>query len=140
MYGARFIDINGDGKLSSDELIDRFKKYRDRRLGLTSKEFRVTYNGRPLVGAEIRLVPEFFLADIIEPAIGMTINQGIVRPTVADQPMALLVPGYYRVEVTSPTVQLPANLNTTTTVGVEVSPFSDAVTTTDTIEIQLHKK
>ena len=69
-YGARFIDKDADGKLSRDELESRFTRYRERQLGLTSQQFRVTHNGRPLVGAAVRLIPEFFLSDIIEPAEG----------------------------------------------------------------------
>jgi hypothetical protein len=138
--GARRIDSDRDGKLSRDELAARFAKYRDRQLGLTSKEFRVTHNGRPLVGAEVRLVPEFFLNDVIEPATGTTIGQGIVRPSVAGQPMALLAPGYYRVEVTSPSGKLAPMFNSATNLGVEVSPFSDEAAASDTAEIQLHDR
>jgi hypothetical protein len=138
--GARSIDTNGDGSLSREELEARFAKYREWRLGLTSKEFRVTYNGRPLVGAEVRLVPEFFLTDLIEPASGTTIAQGLVRPSIPDQQMALMRVGYYRVEVTSPSVNLPAMFNSATTVGVEVAPFPDDRAASDTIEIQLRDR
>lgn len=140
MFGARFIDKDGDGKLSREELVARFTKYRDRRLGLTSTEFRVTLNGRPVVGAEVRLVPEFFLTDAIEPATGTSIVQGIVRPSIAGQPMALMAPGYYRVEVTSPSVKLPAKFNSATTLGVEVSPFANEPAASGTVEIQLRDK
>jgi hypothetical protein len=136
-FGAKLIDDDKDGKLSREELEARFAKYRDRELGLTSKEFRVTYNGRPLVGAEVRFVPEFFLSDVIEPATGTTIIQGIVNPSIEGQKTALMRVGYYRVEVTSPNVKLPAKFNTATTVGVEVSPFDDAPTGSSSIEIPL---
>lgn len=136
-FGARFIDKDGDGKLSREELVARFTRYRDRRLGLISKEFRVTYNGRPLNGAEVRLIPEFFLTETIEPATGTTSAQGLVRPSIADQPLPLMRVGYYRVEVTSPTAKLPTKFNSSSTIGVEVSPFSDAPMTSDTIEIPL---
>jgi hypothetical protein len=134
--GAKFIDKNSDRKRSHEELEARFTMYRDRRLGLTSKEFRVTYNGRPLVGAEVRF-PEFFLTDVIEPATGTTIVQGIVQPSIPGQELALLRVGYYRVEVTSPNVKLPAKFNTATTLGVEVSPFDDEPMAPATIEIKL---
>jgi hypothetical protein len=139
-YGAKFIDKDRDGKLSREELEARFTMYRDRELGLTSKEFRVTYNGRPLVGAEVRLVPEFFLTDVIEPATGTTIIQGIVNPSIEGQQTPLMRAGYYRVEVTSPNVKLPAQFNTATTLGVEVSPFADEPAASGTIEIPLRDK
>jgi hypothetical protein len=135
--GARRIDKDGNGKLSRDELEARFTLYRDRHLGLVSQEFRVTHNGRPLVGAAVRLVPEFFLTDSIEPATGTTIIQGLLQPTIPDQPLALMRVGYYRVEVTSPNVELPAKFNTATTLGVEVSPLAGDRSASDTIEIQL---
>jgi hypothetical protein len=138
--GARLIDQDGDGRLTHDELVARFARYRDRRLGLTSKELRVSYNGRPLAGAEVRLVPEFFLADMLETATGTTVAQGIVHPSIPDQQMALVRVGYFRVEVTSPKVKLPAKFNTATTVGVEVSPFADEAAASDVIEIQLRDR
>jgi hypothetical protein len=135
--GAKFIDNNSDRKLSREELEARFTMYRDMRLGLTSKAFRVTYNGRPLVGAEVRFVPEFFLTDVIEPASGTTIIQGMVNPSIEGQSTPLMRVGYYRVEVTSPGTRLPASFNSATTVGVEVSPFVGEPADLGTIEIQL---
>jgi hypothetical protein len=136
-YGAKFIDKNSDRKLSPEELEARFAMYRDRQLGLTSKDFRVTYNGRPLVGAEVRFVPEFFLTDVIEPATGTTIADGIVRPSIAGQRMALMRAGYYRVEVNSSKVNLPPSFNESTTIGVEVSPFAGEPADVGTIELRL---
>jgi EF hand len=139
-FGARFIDTNSDGKLSSEELESRFAKYRERKLGLTSQQFRVTYNGRPLVGATVRLVPEFFLSETIEPAEGTTVGQGMLNPSIAGQKTPLMRVGYYRVEVTSPNVTLPAKFNSATTVGVEVSPFPSEPADSGMIEIQLLDK
>jgi hypothetical protein len=139
-FGARFIDTSGDGKLSRDELETRFSKYRERRLGLTSQPLRLTRNGRPLVDARVQLVPEFFLSETIEPAEGTTLVEGMVYPSVSGQQTALMRVGYYRVQVTSPTVNLPAKFNTASTVGVEVSPFPNEPATAGPIEIQLRDK
>ena len=139
-FGARFIDKDGDGKLSREELVARFTLYRDRRVGMTAYELRISHNGRPLVGAEVRLVPEFFLTDILEPATGTTIAQGTVRPSIAGQPTALMRVGYYRVEVNSPTVKLPAKFNSATTVGVELSPFANEPAQMGAVDIQLRDK
>ena len=139
-FGARFIDKNGDGKLNREELEGRFTMYHDSRVGLTPKELRITYNGQPLVGAEIRLVPEFFLTDIIEIATGTTLGDGVVRPSIAGQRTPLVRVGYYRVEVRSTNRQLPPKFNSETTVGVELSPFVSEPATSGTVEIPLREK
>jgi EF hand domain-containing protein len=139
-FGARFIDRDRDGKLSRDELVARFSKYRERRLGLTGKQLRLTYNGRPLVGAELRLTPEFFLTDVIEPAAGTTDAGGSVRPSIGEQSTPLMRVGYYRVQVTSPKINLPEKFSSATTMGVEVSPFPNEPAESGTIEIKLSDK
>lgn len=139
-FGARFIDTDGDYRLSREELVDRFTLYRERRVGMTSYELRISHNGRPLVGAEVRLAPEFFLSDILESATGTTNKQGTVRPSIAGQPTALVRVGYYRVEVTSPNVKLPAKFNSATTVGVELSPFANEPAQMGAVDIQLRDK
>lgn len=139
-FGARFIDTDGNGQLSNDELVARFEAYQKMKIGLAAKEFRVIYKGRPLPGADVKFVPEFFLTDVIEPATGTTDNLGVVRPTVENQPMALMRVGYYRVEVTSPKAQLPAQFNTATKLGVEVPAYTSDPTMTGTIDIVLRDK
>jgi hypothetical protein len=141
-FGAKSIDSNSDGQLSRDELVERFKTYVDRRVGLTSKEIRFLYKGRPLVGAEVRLVPEFFLEDLLEPAAGTTDEGGSVMPEIANNELRTpaMRPGYYRVEITSPRVDLPPQFNTATTVGVEIAGAADDGSTYGPIIIQLDKK
>ncbi|MCA9232696.1 MAG: hypothetical protein KDA57_18750 [Planctomycetales bacterium] len=138
--GARFIDGNNDGQLSHEELTSRFEVYRKMQIGLLAKWFRVTYNGRPLHGAEVRFVPAFFLADVIEPATGTTDNMGNVQPAIENQKLAAMCVGYYRVEVRSPQIELPPQFNSASTLGVEVSPISDDPLTDGTIEIRLLDK
>jgi hypothetical protein len=138
--GARFIDKNGDGKLGRDELIERFGKYRDSRIGLMQRELRITYNGQPLAGAEVRLAPEFFLEDVIEPATGTTLGDGTVRPSIPDQRTPLVRIGYYRVEVRSSKRSVPAKFNSQTSLGIELSPFVNEPASSGTIEIPLRDK
>jgi hypothetical protein len=135
VFGAQFIDTNRDGKLDHDELIERFARYRDSRVGLMQRELRITYNGRPLDKAEVRLVPEFFLEGVIEPAMGITRGDGTVRPSIPGQRTPMLRVGYYRVEVTSSKPVLPAEFISHTTLGVEISPFANESVGSDTIEI-----
>jgi hypothetical protein len=133
--GAKFIDSNSDGKFSHDELVGRFQFYVDRRIGLTSKSMQFIYKGRPLARAEVRLVPEFFLTDLLEPATGTTDDGGLVLLDIPSNDLRtpLIRPGYYRVEI----AKLPAEYNTATTVGVEVSPASDDASTYGPIVIRL---
>ncbi len=138
-FGTRFIDTDRNGQLSREELVERFSMYRQMRMGLTNRQFRVTYHGQPLVGAEVRMVPDFFLTDLVEIATGTTDETGTVQPTVPSEQLTGMRVGYYRVEVTSPHVKLPAKFNTASSVGIEVSPKADDPTASDTLEIQLGK-
>jgi len=137
-FGARFIDSNSDGQLSNEELVARFQFYVDRRIGLTNKTMQVFYKGRPLARAEVRLVPEFFLTELLEPATGTTDDSGMVLPDIASNDLRtpLMRPGYYRVEI----AKLPAEFNAATKVGVELSPASDDASTYGPIVIRLDGK
>ena len=139
-FGAKFIDSNSDGQLSHEELVKRFQFYVDRRIGLTNKSMQFIYQGRPVARAEVRLVPEFFLTDLLEPATGTTDDSGMVLPDIASNDLRtpLMRPGYYRVEITS--AKLPAEFKTGTTVGVELSPASDDASTYGPIIIRLDDK
>jgi hypothetical protein len=88
----------------------------------------------------VRLVPEFFLTDLLEPATGTTDEGGSVYPGIADNELRTpaMRSGYYRVEITSPHVTLPPQFNTATTVGVEIGDAADA-STYGPIIIQLDK-
>jgi hypothetical protein len=103
-------------------------------------EMRITYNGQPLAGADVRLVPEFFLEEVIEPATGTTLGDGVVRPSVPDQRTPLVRIGYYRVEINSGKRLLPPRFNSQTTLGVELSPFANEPVSAGTIEIALREK
>jgi hypothetical protein len=134
-FGAKFIDSNSDGRLSHEELVARFQFYVDRRIGLTNKSMQFIYKGRPLARAEVRLVPEFFLTELLEPATGTTDESGSVLANIPSNDLRtpLMRPGYYRVEI----AKLPAEYNTATTVGVELSPASDDASTYGPIIIRL---
>jgi hypothetical protein len=126
-WGAKHIDRNKDDKLTPEELVERFTLYEELRLGLTRMELQLVYQSKPLADAKVRLVPEFFLTDIIEPASGDTYADGRVDPLIPDMDPPGLRVGYYRVVVESPRVKIPAKYASaeTTTLGIEVSPISD---------------
>jgi hypothetical protein len=64
----------------------------------------------------------------------------MLSPSIPAQETPLLRAGYYRVEVTSPNVAIPAKFNSATTVGVEVAPFPGEPADSGMIEIQLRDK
>ncbi len=138
-WGARAIDTDKNGTLSREELVARFELYQKMRIGVTSTQMQITYQGRPLVGAKVTLVPEFFLEGLVEPASGEAYQDGFVSPLVPDLKPAGLRVGYYRVVVESPRVKVPAKYTKaeTTPLGVEVSPVSD-VSSPSNIQLNLH--
>jgi hypothetical protein len=125
LAGLDVIDTDDDQKVSAAEIVARFELYENQKLGLRDRKFRVTYNGRPLGDANIKLVPEPFLEGVIEPATGVTGPDGNLQPSAGVDGLRGMRPGYYRIEVTSDKVKLPAKYNTETVLGAEVSPGHD---------------
>ena len=124
-YCVEELDTDRDKKLSREEIYARIKLYQDMRGGLASFTCKVTLNGRPLGNATVRLVPEPFLGDVIEPAVGTTTRSGHAQPTAESADVAATRIGMYRVEITSPDVDIPVRYNTQTTLGVEVAAVTD---------------
>jgi hypothetical protein len=125
--GAVHIDTDKNKSLSRDELVARFQMYRDMRLGLASRSMLVSYKGRPLGGAKVTFVPEFFLEGLVEPASGETFADGSITPQTEGMDVPGLRAGYYRVVVDAPSAKLPSKYSSaeTTTAGIEISPVSD---------------
>jgi hypothetical protein len=122
------IDKNNDQRLSKDELTERFAMWAHGGVGLSYLICRVTVGGRPLAGAQVRLIPETFFDGIIQPAEGTTGSSGSARLAIdkSNLPSDLqgfrgVQQGLYRVEITHQGVNIPAKYNAATTLGVEVS-------------------
>jgi len=125
--GARFIDANEDDRLTREELEARFKLYEQREIGLRSHTFQLSYKGRPLPEAEVVFAPEPFLEGIIEPATGTTDARGVVAPQTVGMNLPAMRIGYYRVQVKSPHVKIPAKYQTAESpLGAEVTLSDDA--------------
>jgi hypothetical protein len=110
--------------VTADMIAARIKAWKDCKVGRMSVSCRVTHNGQPLAGAEVKFVPEKFLGAEIKPATGKTDQNGMAMMSVqtkgpGDPPG--VPPGFYRVEVTSPSLNIPAKYNTETTLGQEVA-------------------
>jgi hypothetical protein len=121
-------DTGHDGALSADEIGAGIDTWKRTGVGVRFVPFAVQWNGRPLAGATVRLVPAPFLGDIIKPATGET-NQGgggRLDMPAEDRPknapnIPLMHPGLYQVEITHPSVKIPAKYNTETTLGIEIT-------------------
>lgn len=135
--GAKLLDQDSDGAVTGEELARRFDLYAQHKIGLSARQLRLMYRGRPLAGADVRLVPETFLEGVIEPASGQTDLEGFVSPNAGVEGLPGMRSGYYRVQVTSPRVTLPAKFNDSTTLGVEVSNLREDSASYGPIEVRL---
>jgi hypothetical protein len=121
-------DSNGDKQLSGEEIAAGIRVWAEGKMGMTSWPFQVRFNGRPLEGAQVKLIPEPFLGDAIKPASGEAGRGGHGSLGIALEELPsnapkrpLIQPGIYRVEITHPSTQIPAQYNTESTIGLEVA-------------------
>lgn len=137
--GLKAIDVDNNETLSRDELVARFNTYRDLKVGLTSTDLQLLFNGRPLTEGKVRLQPEFFLEAVLEPAEGEIIPDGTVTPYALSTNAPGLKPGYYRVIVDSPRAKTPAKYASaeTTPLGIEVAPYTPDSRATGIIKLDL---
>ncbi len=115
------VDRNGDGTITAEEIAARIKAWQDSKLGRMSLGCRVTHNGKPLAGAEVKFVPEKFLGDNLKIATGKTNAAGVTMITATNGRFPGVPPGFYRVEITKPGEKIPAKYNTQTILGQEVA-------------------
>jgi hypothetical protein len=116
-------DSDKNGSLSLEEVVVGIRRWAEGEIGAATVPFVVQLDGRPLIGAEVKAVPEPFLSDVLKPATGM---DGYLAVAPEDRPpnspnFPLMQPGLYRIEITHPSVSIPARYNTQTTLGHEVS-------------------
>jgi hypothetical protein len=125
---AASYDKGGDGKLSADEIGEGVAAWGQSGVGARTVPFAVRWNGRPLAGATVRLVPAPFLEGAVKGAAGETGAGGAGQLSMAaeDRPrnapdIPLMQPGLYHVEITHPSTKIPAKYNTQTVLGIEVT-------------------
>lgn len=121
-------DTDGSGQLSHDEIAAGIRVWSEGKMGMTSWPFQVRFNGRPLDGAQVKLVPEPFLGGAVKSASGESGpgGHGALGMAMDDLPSnapkrPLIQPGLYRVEITHPSTPIPAKYNTESTLGLEVA-------------------
>jgi hypothetical protein len=121
-------DTNGDMVLSREEIAAGLARWQKGEMGARPLPFQVKLGGRPLEGADVKLIPEEFFAGAIKPASGTSGagGRGYLGLSEADRPknapqLPLTQPGLYRVEITHPRQKIPAKYNTESTLGIEVA-------------------
>jgi hypothetical protein len=121
-------DDDGDTRLSASELAAGIDRWSDGKVALLPWAYQVTYNGRPLSGAEVKLVPAPYLGDAVKAASSTSDSAGRGSLAISlDQMPAnapkrpLVQPGLYRVEITHPSTSIPEKYNSATTLGLEAS-------------------
>ncbi len=122
-----FYDGDRNGVVSAEELEARLQSIVGVKVGLMPFFCRVDWNGSPLAGAKVELIPEPALAAVLKPAEGTTDAKGNAQVAVpdamlpeSDRGLSMMMPGLYRVKITHPTQAIPAQFNTSTTLGQEV--------------------
>jgi hypothetical protein len=113
--------------VTADMITERIKKWQDvYKTGLMgSQSCQVTLAGKPLVGAEIKYVPEGFLGSNMPVCSGTTGPDGIASisvPVAEPTDPHGAPPGWYKVQITKAGENIPAKYNTQTTLGVEIAP------------------
>ena len=122
-------------KISAEEIDARVQQWKDRgvgRISISCHVYRVGKPGakharQPVVGAEVKFVPEPFLGPGMPTGAGTTDKTGlaaIVQPSTGPTDPPGMAPGFYRVEITKGT-EIPPQYNTATVLGQEVA--SDAL-------------
>jgi hypothetical protein len=113
--------------ITADHIVVRVKKWKKSQIGRTSLSCMVTHDGKPLVDANVKFVPEPFLNDALkETATGTTNATGMAMislpTTLGPNPLPPgIPPGMYRVEVTKFGESIPEKYNSATILGQEVS-------------------
>lgn len=119
-------DTNSDGKISGQEIAERIPKWRN--VGIMGCTLTVMLDGKPLEGAEVKLIPEEWLQGALSNGSGKTEVTGLANISIApadlppaDAGLNGMRLGLYKVEVTHPKVKLPARYNTATELGLEIA-------------------
>jgi hypothetical protein len=141
-WGFERADADRNGVLSRAELQARFALYEASRLGLTVQDFQLTSNGRPLAAGKVRFVPEFFVAELLEPAEAEILPGGTVGPSIAGSSLPGMRPGFYRVVVEEAQPPVPAAYGSAeaTTLGVEVAPAATDRASYGVIQLKIQGK
>ena len=111
------LDANNDKCIDEPELVTALEAFVRQNAGLNEVMIRVSRDGKAVSGATVKLIPEAFMLGSVEPASGVSNNEGIVRPQIEGMGKPGIRLGFYRAEVTRDGETIPAKFNTKTTLG-----------------------
>ena len=119
---------NEKDEISADELKSTLRRVFDPKTAVVSASCLVKRNGQPLSGANVKFVPLPEFKNSLPAATGQTDANGFARLAAPTEELpsqapnvALMTPGFYLVEITHPSVQIPEKYNRQTVLGKEVS-------------------
>lgn len=118
------IDVDGDGQLNEQEIVDYFDLYIEAGVTLKTVEVTATLDGRPLVGATVTLIPDDIHSDATKQATAVTGSGGRCQLVSEGATYPAVQMGLYRVTVSLDDgggEQIPAKYNTESDIGIEVS-------------------
>jgi len=129
---VKLIDKNSDGQITKEEIQNRVQQWIDSQVGILTFHCTVKLDGKPLEGATVKYVPEPFMGGAVETATGVTDGHGAAVIAIDQDKLPShlkgingMQSGFYKVEITHPTIDIPARYNTETILGQEVA--SDSV-------------
>ena len=119
-------DSDGNKSVTQEEIEARLRAFFPPNVGVTKLNVYVSLDGQSLSGATVEFVAEKYLGDEVKPAGGVTTDRGNATIDIQDEDapetehgLSGVHYGTYRVEITHPTVNVPAKYNTATTLGYE---------------------
>jgi hypothetical protein len=119
-------DADGNKSVTQEEIEARLRAFFPPNVGVTKLNVHVSLDGKSLAGATVKFVPEKYLGDEIKMAGGITTDHGNATIDIRDEDapetehgLSGVHYGTYRVEITHPTINIPAKYNTATTLGYE---------------------
>ncbi len=124
------LDKNADGKVSADEIRERIEQWQATKVAIMPFVCTVTLDRAPLAGATVTLVPEKFLGPNVQPASGISGDQGNATVSMPKEKMpnpnfSGVNVGFYRVEISKEVGGkeiVPGRYNVNTEIGQEVAP------------------
>jgi hypothetical protein len=118
-------DADRDGKLTATEIAARLSKYRSDEIPTFPVLCQVMLDGRPLAGAEVRMVPEPFLGDQVKSASSITDADGATSLKMDGATDHGVHCGLFVVQISKKDAAgketVPAKYNAQSTLGQEVA-------------------
>lgn len=119
-------DTDHNGAVTEEEIVKRLEYLTHFKTALTPLRARVKFNGQPLNGAQVRLIPEAYLGEHVKPATGITTGAGSASMSISKEDLPKAQQDYhgvhygtYKIEITHPEKKIPAKYNTETVLGYE---------------------